>query len=49
MTVIRPDQSLREFLQLMASSKLGFLPVIEHGRLLGEITRGAIVLSLYDF
>lgn len=49
MTVVRPDQTLRESLQLMASSELGFLPVIEDGRLLGEITRGAIILSLYDF
>lgn len=49
MTLIRPDQTLRESLLLMASSELGFLPVIEDGRLLGEITRGAIILSLYDF
>jgi tRNA nucleotidyltransferase (CCA-adding enzyme) len=49
MTSVRPDQTLRESLQLMASSELGFLPVIEDGRLLGEITRGAIILSLYDF
>ncbi len=49
MTIVRPEQTLRESLQLMASSELGFLPVIEDGRLLGEITRGAIILSLYDF
>ena len=49
MTSVRPDQTLRESLQLMAGSELGFLPVIDKGRLLGEITRGAIILSLYDF
>jgi tRNA nucleotidyltransferase (CCA-adding enzyme) len=49
MIIAHPDQTLRESLQLMASSELGFLPVIEDGRLLGEITRGAILLSLYDF
>lgn len=49
MISVRPDQTLRESLQLMANSELGFLPVIEEGRLVGEIRRGAIILSLYDF
>lgn len=49
MASVRPDQTLRESLHLMAGSELGFLPVIDAGRLLGEITRGAIILSLYDF
>ncbi|WP_295443386.1 CBS domain-containing protein [uncultured Thiodictyon sp.] len=44
-----PDRSLRESLQLMSSSDLGFLPVLEDGVLVGEITRGAIILSIYDF
>ena len=48
-TSVRPDQTLRESLQLMANSELGLLPVIMAGQLLGEITRGAIILSLYDF
>ncbi|SDB05286.1 nanoRNase/pAp phosphatase, hydrolyzes c-di-AMP and oligoRNAs [Desulfonatronum thiosulfatophilum] len=47
--VIHPDQSVREALQLMAHSELGFLPVVADGRLIGEITRSAIILNMYDF
>ncbi|GAB6058249.1 CBS domain-containing protein [Desulfonatronum parangueonense] len=47
--VIHPDQSVREALQFMAHSELGFLPVVENDRLIGEITRSAIILNMYDF
>jgi CBS domain-containing protein len=46
---VTPDQPLRDALQLMARSELGFLPVLEDGRFLGEITRAAIILNMYDF
>jgi tRNA nucleotidyltransferase (CCA-adding enzyme) len=46
---VTPDQPLRAALQLMARSELGFLPVVEGGQFLGEITRAAIILNMYDF
>jgi tRNA nucleotidyltransferase (CCA-adding enzyme) len=46
---VAPDQPLRDALQLMARSELGFLPVLEDDRFLGEITRAAIILNMYDF
>ncbi len=46
---VAPDQPLRDALQLMARSELGFLPVLEDDRFLGEITRAAIILDMYDF
>lgn len=46
---VEPDQPLREALQLIARSDLGFLPVLAGDRLVGEITRAAIILSMYDF
>lgn len=45
---VHPDQSLREALHLMSHSDLGFLPVIEHGRLIGEITRASVILNMYE-
>ncbi len=49
MITVDPDQPLREALQLIARSDLGFLPVLAGDRLVGEITRAAIILSMYDF
>lgn len=49
LTTVHPDQSIREALQYMTHSELGFLPVVEHDRLIGEITRASIILSMYDF
>jgi len=46
---VAPRQTLREALQLMAHSEMGFLPVVEDNRLVGEITRAAIILNMYDF
>jgi tRNA nucleotidyltransferase (CCA-adding enzyme) len=46
---VAPDQSLREALQLMSRSETGFLPVVENGILLGQITRATIILDMYDF
>jgi tRNA nucleotidyltransferase (CCA-adding enzyme) len=45
---VHPDQSLREALHLMTHSDLGFLPVVEDGRLVGEITRAAVILNMYE-
>lgn len=46
MITVDPDQPLREALQLIARSDLGFLPVLAGDRLVGEITRAAIILSM---
>ncbi len=46
--VVHPDQNLREALALMAHSDLGFLPVEEDGRLVGEITRASVILNMYE-
>ena len=45
---VHPDQGLREALHLMTHSDLGFLPVVEEGRLVGEITRAAVILNMYE-
>lgn len=45
---VAPDRTAREALRLMTRTDIGVLPVMENGRLIGEITRAAIVLSLYD-
>lgn len=45
---VHPDQSLREALHLMTHSDLGFLPVVEDGRLVGEITRATVILNMYE-
>ncbi len=45
---VHPDQSLREALHLMTHSDLGFLPVVEDGRLVGEITRAAVIFNMYE-
>ncbi|NCA70527.1 MAG: CBS domain-containing protein [Sphingobacteriia bacterium] len=47
-TTVTPDQTVREALRSMAQAELGFLPVMDGGRPIGEITRSAIILSLYD-
>ena len=46
---IQPHQSLRQALQLMSDSEAGFLPVVENDILIGQITRGTIILNMYDF
>ena len=46
---IQPHQSLRQALQLMSDSEAGFLPVVEGGILIGQITRASIILNMYDF
>ncbi|NCC25183.1 MAG: CBS domain-containing protein [Deltaproteobacteria bacterium] len=46
---VHPDQTLREALTLMARSDLGYLPVAENGILVGQLTRGAVILNMYDF
>jgi CBS domain-containing protein len=46
---VTPDQTVREALHVMTHAELGFLPVMEAGRPIGEITRSAIILSLYEF
>lgn len=46
---VSPDQSLREALYLMSRSETGFLPVVEKGTLMGQITRATIILDMYDF
>jgi CBS domain-containing protein len=46
---VSPDQPLREALHLMARTDLGFLPVVENDQFIGEITRSAIILSMYEF
>lgn len=46
---IEPDRSLREALRLMSQAEVGLLPVLDAGRVIGEITRAAIILNLYDF
>ncbi len=46
---VRPDQPLREAMQLIGETDLGFLPVVSEGRLIGEITRAALILEMYEF
>jgi nanoRNase/pAp phosphatase (c-di-AMP/oligoRNAs hydrolase) len=48
-TRVAPGQSAREALRLMSSVDVGVLPVLEGGQLVGEITRAAIMLNMYDF
>ncbi|SMP76723.1 nanoRNase/pAp phosphatase, hydrolyzes c-di-AMP and oligoRNAs [Desulfonatronum zhilinae] len=47
-SVVHPDQGLREALHLMTHSDLGFLPVVEDDRLVGEITRASVILNMYE-
>lgn len=47
--LVHPQDSLRHALHLMSHSEAGFLPVIQDARLVGEITRAAIILQMYDF
>lgn len=44
-----PGQSAREALRLMSSADLGVLPVVDGDQVVGEITRAAIMLNLYEF
>lgn len=46
--VVTPERTTREALRLMTRADVGILPVMEDGRVVGEITRAAIMLSLYD-
>lgn len=48
-TVVSPRQSAREALRLMSKSDSGVLPVVDNDYVVGEITRAAIILNLYDF
>ncbi|HWO08257.1 MAG TPA: CBS domain-containing protein [Polyangiaceae bacterium] len=43
-----PDAALRDAARLMASAKIGCLPVVEAGRLVGIITEGDFVLLVAD-
>ncbi|MCK7574981.1 MAG: CBS domain-containing protein [Chromatiales bacterium] len=45
---VAPERTPREALRLMTRADVGVLPVMEDGRVVGEITRAAIMLSLYD-
>lgn len=47
--LIRPDQSAREALHIMAEAETGILPVLEDGRMVGVVTRGDLLLHIYDF
>ncbi|MFE8035217.1 CBS domain-containing protein [Thiohalocapsa marina] len=46
---IAPEQTAREALRLMSAADVGVLPVVADGRVVGEVTRAEIILSLYDF
>lgn len=46
--VVAPEQSAREALHLMSATQVGVLPVIVDDRVVGEITRAGIILSMYD-
>jgi CBS domain-containing protein len=46
---VRPDQSVREAMQLMTRSEIGLLPVIENDRLVGQISRATLIFDMYDF
>lgn len=45
---VTPDRTPREALRLMTRADVGVLPVMVDGCVVGEITRAAILLSLYD-
>jgi nanoRNase/pAp phosphatase (c-di-AMP/oligoRNAs hydrolase) len=46
---VSPDQSLGEALNLMGRSDIGFLPVVENQKLVGQVTRAALIFNMYDF
>ena len=46
---VYPDQSVGEALQLMSQSDIGLLPVVEDRKLVGQVTRTALILNMYDF
>jgi CBS domain-containing protein len=43
---IRPAQSLKEAMQLMAGRSIGALPVVEDGRVIGILTQSDVVSAL---
>ncbi|MFO7800765.1 MAG: CBS domain-containing protein [Desulfovermiculus sp.] len=43
------NDSVRQALHLMSHSEAGFLPVLQDGKLVGEITRADIILFMYEF
>ncbi|MDH3998705.1 MAG: CBS domain-containing protein [Desulfuromonadales bacterium] len=44
-----PENNSKEALELMNQSKEGLLPVVENGKLVGVLTRGDILLQIYQF
>ena len=47
-SVVAPAASVREAVELMNSSEDGILPVVEDELLVGVLTRGNLVLHIYD-
>ena len=43
------DNTAREILEMMNRSKEGVLPVVEEDRLIGVLTRGDLLLHVYEF
>jgi nanoRNase/pAp phosphatase (c-di-AMP/oligoRNAs hydrolase) len=46
---VSPDQSIGEALERITESDIGFLPVVEDQRLVGQVTRAALILNMYEF
>ncbi len=45
---VRPDSDLREAARVMHAHKVGALPVVEHGRLVGILTESDLVKAFID-
>jgi len=43
---VGPAQSLKEAMQLMAGRRIGALPVVEHGRVIGILSQSDVVTAL---
>lgn len=46
--VLAPTDSVRGAVELMSNSEEGILPVVKNGLLIGVLTRGNLVLHIYD-
>ena len=47
-TTISPDASIQEAARLMVEKRIGCLPVVEHGRLVGLVTETDILRTVAD-